>query len=360
MTTGAPVSDNLSVDQATAYDALAAFIEAPYVDRRYRVLHGLAGTGKTTLLARIARDYPGVALCALTGKAASVLRQRVDMDVSTVHSAIYNFCGLGDEDLAGHREPIFTPKGESLRDRVVLVDESSMLGRRIASDLLATGARIVASGDLGQLPPVRDAQFFTAADVTLTEIHRQALDSPIIRQAHRVRTAGRYDPDGEGFRVISFATPEELLGHDMLLCWRNRTRRKLNERKRALLRLRGPLGAGEPIMCLRNDHRFGLYNGAVYDLLADLNEGRLTVLGERGPVRVDCATVEGFDPEFKRNQYDDDYLPFAPAYAATVHKSQGSEYRSVLLFDEADRDWTAFIYTGITRAVERCTVVRWR
>jgi exodeoxyribonuclease-5 len=351
-----------SLDQRSALDRLGTFMTARQLRRSYFVLHGLAGTGKTTLLAHLVKQYPGLTLTAFTGKAASVLRTKVGVAVSTLHSAIYDFRGLvDDEEEPGRKNPIFTPKGDPLPDRVILVDEGSMIGRRVAQDLLDTGARVIAAGDPGQLPPVRDAQFFTDPDASLSTIHRQALESPIIRQAHNVRHNGTYSADGEGFRVISFADPEELLRHDILLCWRNRSRQRLNARKRALLGREGPvLQPGEPIMCLKNDHRLGLYNGAVYTVVEHERIALLIADGTR-TVAVDPVTIEGFDPQFEEHRYDDDYLPFALAYASTTHKAQGSEYDSVLFFDEcASEDWRALTYTGITRAAKQCTIVRWR
>lgn len=351
----------LSHDQTHALEHLAEFIEKPRDARQYRTLHGLAGTGKTFLLAELTKRYPGLTLTAFTGKAASVLRRRVNVNVSTLHSVIYNFQGLANDEFdPDKKNPIFTPKGDPLPERVILVDEVSMVGARIAQDLLDTGARVIACGDPGQLPPVRDKQYFTRPDFTLTKVHRQALGSPIIRQAHHVRNENRYEADGEAFRVISRAEPKDLLGHEMILCWRNATRRRLNTRKRQLLGFGPNITPGEPIMCLQNDHQLGVYNGAIYSVVS-WEEPELYLQDDLGrSITIPAATIEDIDPEFEIRRYDEDSLPFAMAYAATVHKSQGSEYTSVLLFDESDDSWAQFMYTGITRAVERCTVVRWR
>lgn len=355
----------LSPDQAAALAQLEEFLRAPRrsLPHPYFVLHGLAGTGKTTLMAHLTRAYRSITLAAFTGKAASVLRTKTGLPASTLHSIIYDFRGMA-EDEDGEEQPIFVSKGAELPDHVVLLDESSMIGYQLAEELLATGARVVAAGDPGQLPPVRDSQFFTEADATLVNIHRQALGSPIIRQAHAVRTTGDYAEDGPEFRVVPRGTPDELLNHDVILCWRNRTRRQLNAKKRALLgHAPDHLLAGEPVMCLRNNHRLGIYNGAVYDLAAPYDPQTRRLALRLGPGRVlwvDCATVEDHDPAYEERRREDTTAPFALAYAATVHKSQGSEWPSVLLFDEAARDRVPWLYTGITRAAERATIVRWR
>lgn len=363
MERGDVIEPTLSADQSRALAAIERFARDVRPARPFFVLHGLAGTGKTTLMGVLARKYRAAQLAAFTGKAASVLRSRVGEGarVSTLHSILYDFRGLVEDRREGLR-PTFVSKEASLPRRLILVDESSMIGAQLAQELIRTEARIVCCGDPGQLPPVRDQQFFTEPDEELEEIHRQALESPIVRQAHAVRSTGDYEADTDDFRVVPRASPDDLVGHDAILCWRNATRRRLNAKVRWLRGVSGPLRRGEPVMCLRNEHRLGLYNGAVYELARDRDPERDpsgTVLLDGEEVEVDLMTVEG-ESDFERNRADDDFLPFAPAYAATVHKFQGSEAPSVLLFDEAERDRIPFMYTGMTRAQRRCTVVRWR
>lgn len=356
---------DLSPDQSRALAAIEGHVTAWHVPKPWFCLYGLAGTGKSFLMALLARRYPTAQLAAYTGKAAAVLRAMIGngANVSTLHQILYDFHGLAEpEDRRDGPQPIFVPKGVDLPQRLVLVDECSMLGTNISQELIRTGARIVVCGDPGQLPPVRDRQFFTEPDDTLTEIHRQALESPIIRQAHAVRSLGTYEPDTDDFRVIARAEPEDLLGHDAILCWRNATRRTLNARVRKLRGISGPMRRGEPVMCLRNSHPLGLFNGETYELARDRDpeeDPSGTVLRDGREVEVDLMTIEG-ERDHERNRSNDDYLPFAPAYAMTCHKAQGSEFPSVLLFDEAENDRIPFLYTGITRARQRCTVVRWR
>jgi hypothetical protein len=65
------------------------------------------------------------------------------------------------------------------------------------------------------LPPINGDPFFTQASFALEEIHRQALESPIIRQAHAVRQTGRYMPDGDAFRVVGRSTTDDLLAAEI-------------------------------------------------------------------------------------------------------------------------------------------------
>jgi len=163
-------------------------------------LHGLAGTGKTTVAAHIAASPPGAYLCALTAKAASVLRSKTGLEATTVHSAFYQFVRSIEREGEPPRlefRPAHLPG--SLKRQVLILDECSMISAKEAADILATGITVIAIGDPGQLPPISGEPFFTTASFTLEQIHRQALASPIIRQAHAVRQNGDYAADGTRF-----------------------------------------------------------------------------------------------------------------------------------------------------------------
>lgn len=340
------------------------FLRSSTVDRPWWTLHGLAGTGKTHVLATLAHSLPNSLMCAFTGKAASVLRSRTGLNVSTVHSAIYHFTGMVDDD-EGIKRPTFVNKDENYEGKVILLDECSTVGARLAEDLLATGARIIACGDPGQLPPVRDSAFFDEPNLTLVTVHRQALDSPIIRQAHAVRSGGSYKDDGENFRVVRKVemTADDLVFGGIALVYRNETRRRLNSSRRRAIGIHGTtLRAGEPIMMLRNDHRLALYNGAIYTVAIDRPPGEdLQVIDDAGRrVTVVNPTVEMIDPEYDTHKNEEEWSPLTLAYAATVHKAQGSEWDEVLVVDEYDRDYQKieFLYTAITRAAKKIVMVK--
>ncbi|HJU20605.1 MAG TPA: ATP-dependent RecD-like DNA helicase [Stellaceae bacterium] len=348
----------MSGEQERAVAAIDQFM----VDRRRSAfaLHGLAGTGKTTVLAHIAGQYKHAALCTLTGKAASNLRRRFGLPAQTIHSFFYSLIEaergkFGRKTLAFER----VHEHDELHGDLVLLDECSMVNDALAQDLLRTGIKLIVTGDPGQLPPVTGQQHFTRADFTLTEIHRQALDSPIIRQAHRVRNGLRYEADGPDFRVQIDGTDDDLRAADVVLCWTNRTRAVVNQKCCAVRGFWQPNPQpGEPLVCLRNAPQYGIFNGGVYRLLEPFSVGdrniRIDVDGT--PTTIPIVRFEGVESALPDTV--EPTTSFAFGYCMTVHKAQGSEWDSVILIDEyrkveCRREW---LYTGITRAKQRILV----
>lgn len=353
-------------DQQRVYDAVKAYLREPYPRRPYFFYNGAAGTGKTEVLAVLAQEFPNSVMCAFAGKSASVLRNRTGLDVSTVHSAIYDFKGHVRNEDTGIQTPVFRAKDIDFTGELAFLDECGTIGNRLGFDLETTGARIIACGDLYQLQPVRDSRYFDVADAEITEVRRQAWDSPIIRQAHAVKRGDTYAPDGDDFKVVAKSdvtkTPESLGFGGIALCWRNITRQKLNFSRRRVFGHDGyTLRCGEPVMVLRNDHKLRVYNGEIYKVVVDRAPGDdLQVLAQDGrKIVLRNVTCEGIDPEFDLNRNEDDYSPVCLAYATTVHKFIGSEDDDILLIDEyTGNERAEFIYTGITRAAKRIMIVK--
>ena len=123
---------------------------------------------------------------------------------------------------------------------------------------------------------------------------------------------------------------------------------------------------GDKLVCLHNNHDKGLLNGAIWHVndIGQISDDRvyMTVIPEDGEytqeVDAHAALFEGKEVHWteKRDAEQFDY-----GYALTVHKSQGSQWDNVLLFDESycfKKDRWRWLYTGITRAAEKVTVVR--
>lgn len=256
--------------------------------------------------------------------------------------------------------------------KLVVVDECSMVDEQMGKDLLSFEVPVLVLGDPAQLPPVRGEGFFTQRepDFLLTEIHRQARDNPILRLATDVRE-GRGLPPGEygDSRVIEISAADEslYLAHDQMLVGRNEMRKGCN---RKIRRLRGrdqPMPVpGDRLVCLRNNHEVGLLNGGIWEALdavqIDADEIGLTLKSEDGTASITTtAHTHYFLGEKPLYWHVRERDCFDFGYALTVHKSQGSQWDSVLVFDESwfmknlARNW---MYTAITRAAKRVTIVR--
>lgn len=358
----------LTDEQASAVDRIMAWWRRPPWQRGETfVLYGYAGTGKTTLVRWIADaiEHEGgkPVIAAYTGKAAEVLRRKVGRDTATLHSLLYNFCGTDDDG-----EPMFSPKewSEVRRCGLFIIDECSMVPGWMMEKALEHGVPILAVGDPAQLPPVRgEAWFHKGHDAMLTEIHRQAWDSPIIRAATKIRNG---EPDA-GLSLLQRRSRadaiqvSEVVDGAQILCFTNAWRRRVNANVRRLVgypdwRPR----TGERVIGLRNNRLLGMLNGEMYGV-ADSRAGdselfRLRLEGRRREMLAYAAPLRGEDPP---RELKPDVGLFDWGYCVTVHKAQGSEWPTVVLFDdypEGLKGRARWLYTGVTRASEDLIYVR--
>lgn len=343
-------------------------------------LFGFAGTGKTTLARHLAEGVDGdVVFGAFTGKAAHVLRQKGCAGAATLHSLIYRPAGTSDDDEdEGSEQPLFAIRRDAPASEadLIIIDECSMVDEELGRDLLSFGVPVLVLGDPAQLPPVKGGGFFTEhePDIMLTEVHRQAADNPIIRMSMDVREGRDLDYGTYGdSRMIRRGdiTSEVILEADQVLVGMNRTRRLYNNRIRELLGYRDwRPAAGEKLVCLRNDKKKGLLNGGTWSVAASRSprKGMLRLDVEPDDEVLAKKVAVSVAPEFFQGTYEKLPYPkrrrsdeFDYGYALTVHKSQGSQWDNLVLFDESGafrehRD--RWLYTGITRAAETLTLVR--
>ncbi len=348
-------------------------------------LFGYAGTGKTTLARHFAEHVDGqVQFAAFTGKAAQVLRARGATNARTLHSLIYRPRGeeAVEDETTGKTSinPTFSLNRQSpvARAALIVVDECSMVDEELGRDLMSFGTPILVLGDPAQLPPISGGGFFTEhePDHLLTEIHRQARDNPIIRLAMDVREGREFAKGDYGTAQVigkEDVDQELVLEADQVLVGTNRTRRRYNQRLRQLKGFDASYPqAGDKLVCLRNDPAKGLLNGSLWKVMTSSRETvkpgiNLLVSPEeddpdRGVAKIKLLKAAFEDPDSEipwqlKRRFDD----FDYGYALTVHKAQGSQWNNVVLFDEsfAFRDTRQrWLYTAITRAAERLTVVR--
>lgn len=356
--------------QSSAIHAVMTWVRDPKAKQVFR-LFGFAGTGKSTLAREIARLTNGVVLfAAFTGKAALVMRSKGCANACTIHALIYKV----EEQLDGTVLFKLNPSSAVLAAKLVIIDECSMVSDELARDLLSFGTKVLVLGDPAQLPPVKGTGYFTEAvpDIMLTEIHRQAADNPIIRMSMDVREGKRLcvGAYGDSKIITGRPDPEEVLAADQVLVGTNRTRRSCNMRIRQLKCFPGTVPRrSERLVCLRNNREKGLLNGGLWTVDSPGDESKIvrmdvkseddTTITKPVPVEVPLEFFLGEEaalPYPYRRKYDE----FDFGYALTVHKSQGSQWQNLMLFDESGvfRDISArHLYTAITRAADRITIV---
>ena len=342
------------------------------------VITGGPGVGKTTIvntvLSILSAKGVDILLCAPTGRAAKRMSEATGMEAKTIHRLLEV-----DPKSGG-----FKRDGENpLQCDLLVIDETSMVDVMLMRALLAAvpdGAALSIVGDVDQLPSVGPGQVLAdiiasgaVPVVWLTEVFRQAAQSRIVTAAHGINRGAIPNlspPEGESdFYFVPAEDPEtaaarivELVrtripkrfGFDAMrdiqvLCPMNRGgagARSLNIELQAALNPAGErkverfgwtFAPGDKVMQIENDYDKEVYNGDIGQVVdVDPEAGELT------------ARFEGRDLLYGFGELD----TLVPAYAATVHKSQGSEYPAVVIpvltqhYAMLRRN---LLYTGVTR-----------
>ncbi|HEY3382857.1 MAG TPA: ATP-dependent RecD-like DNA helicase [Vicinamibacterales bacterium] len=350
------------------------------------VITGGPGVGKTTLLNAILTvlRVRGVrlALCAPTGRAAKRMSETTGLEAKTIHRTLEV-----DPRSGGFRRQ----ESNLLECDLLVVDETSMVDVPLMHALLRAvppHAAVILVGDVDQLPSVGPGQVLAdiidsaaVPVVRLTEVFRQASESRIIVNAHRINrgelpevTAGATDSDfyfseidepEQGVRRLLQIVHERIparFGLDpirdvQVLCPMNRGAlgaRALNLELQQLLnpgrearieRFGWTFSVGDKVMQVENDYDRDVYNGDVGFITAlDPDRAELVVDFDGRAVPYDCSDLDRL----------------VLAYATTVHKSQGSEYPAVVMpvatehYPMLQRN---LLYTGVTRGKRLVVIV---
>lgn len=407
----------LSSDQEAAYNIMAKWLaDGGIVHKNQKnpsllSLGGFAGSGKTTLVSTLAKNFGSAirfAFCALSGRAASILGRKLKEAglnfesgghyCGTIHGLIYR--PIQDEE----GKVTAWIRKSSLDYDVIVLDESSMVSQDIYRDLASYGLEILAVGDHGQLPPIEGSfSLMQSPILRLEKIHRQAEDNPIINLSMQVRKHGKIPPgykDNNHIKIISKGEyidflrgiyqgvndPEVIL-ESAVLCYKNVTRARLNMMIRNMVH--GNLCAqpmtNDTVICLRNatkGRNTPLYNGFRGYIDSSVNEigdhwwsAKIKFPHEGIEARVEnllrhqfgyqktfssFSELENFGMKIK--SWNDAGLLFDYGYAMTVHKAQGSQMSNVVLFNErpapvSDDSYRRWIYTAITRSSDKLTII---
>jgi exodeoxyribonuclease V alpha subunit len=348
------------------------------------VITGGPGTGKTTLLRSllVALDSAGLrpTLAAPTGRAARRLAEASGREAKTIHRLL-EYSPETNEFLRSERFP--------LRTNFLIVDEASMMDVELAASLvrsLIPGASLLLVGDRDQLPSVGPGSVLKdviASElvpvVELQEVYRQARESLIVANAHRLNRGEmpitQNDAEGDFF-FFERTAPEDVLGTIKQLVQNRLVGRFGIADPREIQVLtpmnRGPLGTqalnrelqdllnprgrelragdrrfreGDRVIQLRNNYDKLIFNGAIGRIVSvDPSKGRVGAVFDEGSAEYDFSDLD----------------ELGLAYAISIHKSQGSQYPAVVIpmhqshFLMLRRN---LVYTAITRAERVCVLV---
>lgn len=366
------------------------------------ILRGYAGTGKTTLLKVIGSELGDLAIITPTGVAANRVKQASGMYAMTIHRWRYK---PTVDIITG--KLVFTPKEAVDLQRpesgLIVIDEASMVDEVLWDDIWdaakVLNCSVLAIGDPFQLPPVAqtetyfnmlDPSFRSHHSVTLTEVLRQALESPIIRASMDIRCGDYMDalmalPRVFDDKFLAKAV-EVQQSKGAIICHKNSSRQWLNRTVRKAVGINNGLVDNEPLLILKNNYELNRFNGEVacfegwvegyepgveYDLYDPY--AKKEAKSKVGIARVDgvevalaIGVIDGMiDDKFNAGSIEAEvkrkfgketkYLHANFGYAMTAHKSQGSEWDDILVIMEPSMppDTTIgrrHLYTAVTRA----------
>ncbi len=363
------------------------------------VLTGGPGTGKTTVIRAVTRIVSRIglkyALAAPTGRAAKRMSEATSQEAKTIHrllEVVYT---------AGEKQQFTKNRNNLLTEDYIIIDEASMIDILLMEallDAIKPGAKLILIGDADQLPSVGAGNVLadiiasdTVNTVHLTEIFRQAKESRIVTNAHMINNGEYPDLDNRSsdFFFLKRNSEEDTAETIVQLCKTRLPKRfgeeildslqvitptrlsccgveALNIRLQSALNPPSPskkekkahgvtFREGDKVMQIKNNYDItwekngaqgvGIYNGDIGKIIKVNNA-------------AEFLTID-FDDRI--TEYDFSLLDeLEHAYAVTVHKSQGSEYKTVIIpsFRFSPRLLTRnLLYTAVTRAQKMVIMV---
>lgn len=340
------------------------------------IITGGPGTGKTTvvngLIKAYAAKYPEheIVLTAPTGRAAQRMTETTGLPATTIHRLI----GIGH---GGRKQ-----NAAQLTADLLIVDESSMLDSEMTSWLFESaksGALILLIGDINQLPSVGPGDILKnlidsllIPVCKLETVYRQKGQSPIVRNATLINSGSWNLETDDLFRVhecseeqmMQKITDEVCLLYDrehpfdtQLLCPSHKGVSGITAINKALQQVLNPkvpgqkeivfgnshFRAGDKVITTSNNYDLGYFNGDL-GIISQVSGDELII------------NVFGRDIRIDRNHFCD----IALAYCVSIHKSQGSEFKQVIIVlpgNPASMLRRNLLYTAVTRAKKSCFII---
>ena len=367
------------------------------------ILTGGPGTGKTTTINAIIRFFEGegaeIRLAAPTGRAAKRMTETTGYEAQTIHRLL-ELNGMPEEERDGHSAKFERNAQNPLEADVIIIDEMSMVDISLMHSLLRAvnvGTRLILVGDVDQLPSVGpgnvlrdiiDSGCFNV--VKLTHIFRQAAQSDIIVNAHKINEGERVDlaKRSRDFLFIRRENPDAVISAAITLIQQKLPDyvhaqpgdiqvmtpmrkgalgvERLNQILQNYLNPPDPskkekesggiiYRTGDKVMQIKNNYQMEWEIRSKYGIPTDKGAGVFN--GDMGIIREINEYAENLTVEFdegKMVEYSFKQLEeLELAYAITIHKSQGSEYPAVIIpmYSGPRMLMTRnLIYTAVTRA----------
>lgn len=378
------------------------------VENGVMVITGGPGTGKTTTINAILHYFEleglDIMLAAPTGRAAKRMTEATGYEAKTIHRLLEFSGGVEESSSSVHFE---RNQENPLEADVIIIDEMSMVDIHLVHALLAAvvvGTRLILVGDVDQLPSVGPGKILediirsdTFPVVKLTKIFRQASESDIVVNAHRINQGEpiildnksrdffflkRYDAniilrvlvaliqeklpgyvDAQPFD-IQVLTPmrKGILGVENLNIILQRYLNPADSQKAEREFGSGLFREGDKVMQIKNNYQLEWEVRGKYGIPTERGVGVFN--GDMGIIReintyaetLEIEYDEGRVAEYSFKQLDELEL----AYAVTIHKSQGSEYPAVILPLLGGPRMLLnrnLLYTAVTRARKCVTIV---